>query len=273
MKHAIMVEGHGSTANILQQTIDRLDDMDIDFFVHWDLNYAKPHLSALKSEIHFVQSVSVKWGTDTMILAELALFEAVYASGKYDYVHLIYANDIPLMTVQYFISFFEKRHKQVFIGQSDYDENTEHRVTYYYPFRHLNYRGKLAQKFVLPIVKRINALLHVNRQLGKSTVRKGPNWFSGPVYVIEAVLQYDDLQRFRHTYLGDEVLLQTVLANLSVTKNDNAAALRYIDWERGTPYLFGVEDVEELKSKVNTGFAFARKVMDTNVVMKIYDTK
>lgn len=116
-------------------------------------------------------------------------------------------------------------------------------------------------------------LLHVNRQLGKSTVRKGPNWFSGPVYVIEAVLQYDDLQRFRHTYLGDEVLLQTVLANLSVTENDNAAALGYIDWERGTPYLFGVEDVEELKSKVNTGFAFARKGMDTNVVMKIYDTE
>ena len=81
------------------------------------------------------------------------------------------------------------------------------------------------------------------------------------------------MQRFRHTYLGDEVFLQTVLANLSVTKNDNAAALRYIDWERGTPYLFVVEDVEELKSKVNTGFAFARKVMDTNVVMKIYDTK
>lgn len=29
-------------------------------------------------------------------------------SGKYDYVHLISANDIPLMTVQYFISFLKK---------------------------------------------------------------------------------------------------------------------------------------------------------------------
>lgn len=31
----------------------------------------------------------------------------VYASGKYDYVHLISENDIPLMTVQYFIFFLK----------------------------------------------------------------------------------------------------------------------------------------------------------------------
>ncbi|MGL4267968.1 MAG: hypothetical protein ACRCR7_12700 [Weissella cibaria] len=45
MKHAIMVEGHGDTADILQSTIDWLDDSEIDFFIHWDKKYKKPKLN------------------------------------------------------------------------------------------------------------------------------------------------------------------------------------------------------------------------------------
>lgn len=31
-----MVIGHGENASILQSTINILDSVDIDFFVHWD---------------------------------------------------------------------------------------------------------------------------------------------------------------------------------------------------------------------------------------------
>lgn len=36
MKHAIMVIGYGENAGVLQETINVLDDSDIDFYIHWD---------------------------------------------------------------------------------------------------------------------------------------------------------------------------------------------------------------------------------------------
>lgn len=48
-------------------------------------------------------------------------------------------------------------------------------------------------------------------------------------------------------------------------------AARYIDWKRGTPYVFTKKDIPELKEKVNTKFAFARKVEDPSLIDSIFD--
>lgn len=47
-------------------------------------------------------------------------------------------------------------------------------------------------------------------------------------------------------------------------------AARYIDWKRGTPYVFGNKDLSELKNVVNTKYAFARKVNDASLVNEIF---
>ena len=47
-------------------------------------------------------------------------------------------------------------------------------------------------------------------------------------------------------------------------------AARYIDWQRGTPYVFTKNDVPELKNVVNTKYAFARKVKDPNLINDIF---
>ena len=46
MRHAIMVLGSGDNSEVLQKTIDHLDDPEIDFFIHWNLEYELPKLNA-----------------------------------------------------------------------------------------------------------------------------------------------------------------------------------------------------------------------------------
>lgn len=36
MRHAILVIGYGNHADILKQTLQVLNDKDIDFYIHWD---------------------------------------------------------------------------------------------------------------------------------------------------------------------------------------------------------------------------------------------
>ena len=107
LKHAILVEGHGENANVLQGTINVLDDDDIDFWIHWDKKNKEPILTSKKSKIKFIKQRTNMWGSDSQILVEKQLLEAV--SGlNYDYVHLISSSDIPLMSRDHFKSFFTK---------------------------------------------------------------------------------------------------------------------------------------------------------------------
>ena len=79
---------------------------------------------------------------------------------------------------------------------------------------------------------------------------------------------------FMHGYCADELLVQTILGKFESQEpksdNDNYQATRYIDWNRGTPYVFTSKDVDELRKKVNTKFAFARKVYDPSIVDAIF---
>lgn len=71
-----------------------------------------------------------------------------------------------------------------------------------------------------------------------------------------------------HSYLGDELLIQTILYDK--IKDIHEASLRYIDWKRGTPYTFKATDSDELSKIVNTTYLFARKVNDPMLVDKLY---
>ena len=47
-------------------------------------------------------------------------------------------------------------------------------------------------------------------------------------------------------------------------------AARYIDWKRGNPYVFTLKDVTELRSVINTRYAFARKIESSKVIKEVY---
>lgn len=77
MKHAILVIGHGENADVLQETINILDDPDIDFYIHWDKRFKCPKLTSNYSSLFFVESMKNNWGSDLQVIVEKRLLEAV----------------------------------------------------------------------------------------------------------------------------------------------------------------------------------------------------
>ena len=208
LKHAILVEGHGENANVLQGTINVLDDDDIDFWIHWDKKNKEPILTSKKSKIKFIKQRTNMWGSDSQILVEKQLLEAV--SGlNYDYVHLISSSDIPLMSRDHFKSFFTK---EVYIGFYS-DPNISDRVKYYYPLRHINLRSEplIIKKLFLKAIIVSQKLLHVNRLKSSDVVlKKGISWFSMKGEYVKEILNVDEAI-LMHSVSGDELYVQTVL--------------------------------------------------------------
>lgn len=264
-----MVLGSGNNGQVLQKLIKHFDDTEIDFFIHWDLKYSLPKFVAKNSHITLIPRTKVYWGTSTQVIAEQKLLQSVYNSKKnYDYVHLISSTDIPLMTKQYFKTFFNK---PLYLGYSPENKKDYQRLSFYYPIDHLNVKGHIN---LIRLIKAFNYLFHINRLKKKDIIpMKGPNWFSMSSSFLSTILSYDHMDIFKHSFLSDELYLQTILNNYrpKELKDDNEMAARYIDWERGKPYIFTKKDVLELESKVNTNFAFARKVEDPALVDYIFN--
>lgn len=283
MKHAIMVMGYGNPS-VLQETINILDDPCIDFVIHWDKKYDLPNLKSRKSTIIFLDNrVKVNWGSDSQIIAEKRLFDYVVNSDKYDYVHLISSSDIPLMTPSYFKKFFKK--DSYYLGFIDYmDKNIYSRFSEYYPIRHIRVKYR---ESIIVLMHYINKFFKVDRLKGQH-VEKGCNWFSMDIKYLKEVVNYPKFNMFLHTYTGDEFYVQTILQRLkpsSLTKKydvysdryrmtkSSMMAARYINWFKGTPYLFQKRDAEELKNNVNKNYAFARKILDPVVARAIFSKK
>lgn len=272
MKHAICVVGYGNSSAVLQETINILDDSDIDFFIHWDKRYALPTLYSNNSNIYYINNrVAVKWGGQSQIIATIKLLECVQHTQIYNYVHLISCNDIPLMTKEYFKSYFKDPVYLGYVDKYPYSDLKE-RIGFYYP-GNVDFRK---HHKLLKLIKLINQIFRVNRIKGKGTsFSKGVNWFSIQYQYINKILNFDN-SVFMHGYCADELFIQTILNSfkneqLSKDIDDNVQAARYIDWERGIPYIFTLDDILELSQKVNTKFAFARKVVDYKVPKKIFN--
>lgn len=263
-----MVLGSGDDSRVLQKTIDHFDDPDIDFFIHWDRKFNLPKLVAQRSRIIFVPRIKVYWGTSTQVFAEQQLMKSVWDYKQdYDYVHLISSNDIPLMTKEYFKTFFNK---ELYLGFSPRNKEIYQRLAFYYPIDHFNIRS---HKMILRFIKLINLTLHIDRLKDRNIIpEKGPNWFSIKNSFLPLILSYKNMNIFKHSFLSDETYLQTILKDYRPEQlsEDNAMAARYIDWKRGEPYVFTKKNVSELKSVVDTKFAFARKVKDPNLVNEIF---
>lgn len=272
MKHAICVIGFGNNADVLQKTINILDDPNIDFFVHWDARYKMPSLYSKFSTIYYIKErISVKWGGQSLVRVTLMLLKLVQIHSPYDYVHLISCNDIPLMTKDYFTNYFKNEAYIGFDNQMS-DNELKRRIGFYY-LGNIDFRK---DKLITKLENLGNQLLNINRIKNHPEIefKKGPQWFSIKSKYISEILNFNN-SIFMHGCCTDEIFIQTILGRFEDKeiqyKNDNYQAARYIDWKRGAPYVFTIKDVNELRSKVNTKFAFARKVTDPSIVDAVFN--
>ena len=275
MKHAILICTHNNE-EITSKLLSLYDDENIDFYIHVDRKSENFRFDILNnvckySKVHFIERISVYWGTYSLIDCTVRLLEAAVKTG-YDYYHLISGCDVPFYTKKEFLNFFEKHNGDQFVEYS-LDEifesqNIIERVKYYHVFvkatRVKNALIRKPQTFIRNIYLKLQKTFHMGRKID-FTVKYGSEWFDITDSFAKYIISKKEWIRsvFKLTCCGDEIFLQSLLYNSKFKdtnyfekENDGILkAPRYVDWDRGQPYTFTNNDFDEIKSVKNCLFA------------------
>lgn len=278
-KDAYLILAH-KTDYTFNTLIELLDDEKNDIYIHMDKRNKEFNEQNIKDKIkkgnvYFVERIRCNWGGFSLVKAELNLLKES-TKRSYRYYHLISGQDLPLRSQTEIYNFFKENNGKQFIGFQEEKFNFQKRVKYYYPFQEILGRktkkgyGKLINKATLKIqdIFKIYRNKNINFQ-------KGTQWVSitddFAKYVVNKEKEINKI--FKKTCCSDELVIQTLFIN-SEFKNDlysnkyndqKSTIKRYIDWNRGTPYVWRKEDFNEL---INSEALFARK-FDENVDKEI----
>ncbi len=282
-RHAYLIMAHNQF-NILKKLIVLLDDERNDIYIHIDRkvhNFDQAEFLPLvkRAKIVFIDRMTVKWGTYSMIKCELSLLGKA-VQNKYAYYHLLSGADLPIKSQDYIHEFFEINNGKEFI----HFDNEKPDFDYYERIRkyHLfSTRSNKLLKLLDYIFLRIQRLIKTDR-LRNINVKlyKGSNWFSITNDFARYLLSQEPRIKnlFSFTPCCDELFLHTILMEskykncLYYSKFDNnyISCMRCIDWNRGSPYIFRLVDYDFL---MNSKFLFARKFdlnIDSEIVGRIY---
>lgn len=291
MKHAYLIMAHNEL-NILEKIIKLIDDERNDIFLHidkkaTDFDMEKFKKLPKKSKIFFTERTDVRWGGASQINCEYIVLKAATSQGKYAYYHLLSGVDFPLATQDEMHKFFKKHQGKEFVHfrlHKPVDDQRIERIKYYHLFgKNLRNKSKLKVKIAQKlhsIALRIQKLLHVDRTKGRQ-YWFGANWFSITDDLARHVLSVEKeiKKEFKYTLCADELFLQTIVYRSDFHKNlytyediTHSQIKRVIDWDRGEPYTFRLEDYDLL---MNSGDFFCRKVStkeSEKLINKIYKT-
>lgn len=289
-KHAYLILAHNNFY-ILEKLIELLDDKRNDIFIHIDKKVKKFDFNFFTnlvkhSNIKFIDRVNIGWGAFSGIKAELKLFKEAYKNG-YEYYHLISGVDLPIKTQDYIHKFFLENRGKEFLTylKPEFTKNNKiiERVNKYYFLQEFG-RGNYITKFFSDLLINFQNLLKLNRYNNKLDICYGSNWATLTHEAVKEILKEEEwiYRTFKHTRCCDEVYKQTILVNNPMFKkklylyeyNDAHISynMRHIDWKRGGPYVFRINDYEEL---MGVRSIFARKFdenIDIDIVNKIYQT-
>lgn len=279
--HAYMIIAHNQFA-LLEKLVKALDDERNDIFIHIDAkvsNFDFDRFTKMTeySTVAFTDKrFKIKWGSFDMIKAEYALFEKLFLSGKkYDYVHIISGCDLPIKSNDEIHTFFSENYGKEFIHfTSDKLNDTElDRVRAYHFFPG---RRNLVKRVLTILESKTAKVLGINR-IKNLEIQKGSQWASITGSFAEYVYSRKDFvyKQFKHTFIPDEFFIQTLFVNSPYSgnlfmpdcNNNHFACARLIDWERGNPYVWRIEDADIIK---NSPCIFARK-FDLSVDSEIVD--
>ncbi len=280
MKHAYLILAHNNFYT-LKVLLKLLDNENNDIYIHIDKktrNVPKEEILSVvqKSNLHWVTPIKTYWGHSSLVNAELKLIKTAILNGEYEYLHLISGVDLPLKKQSEIHKFFEDNKGKEFVGFSNFKNNYEDRVKYYYWLQKYEKNSKITAK-LQEILTKFQKILKVNRLKNSNiNIQKGCQWVSITGDFAKYIIKQEKwIQKFfANTNCSDELLMQTILINSPFAKNiynkndEYKSCLREIDWERGSPYVWKKEDKDILLSSNNI---FARK-FDENVdkeIMKI----
>ncbi len=282
-KHAYLIMAHNEF-KYLKKLIILLDDYRNDIYLHVDkkaraFNVKEYENLTRKSHVYFVERNKVSWGAYSQIDAELLLLKAALNS-QHEYYHLLSGVDLPVKSQDEIHAYFDLHAGKEFL--SFHDEYLSrasfiNRLRYYHFFQdiigHKKGRNLFYQLNILSI--KLQEVVGIDRiRHTKCPYRKGTTWFSITHDLANYVVSREKhiQEKYRFTMCADEVFLHTLAWNSDFKDSITFDALRYIDWKRGRPYTFRLEDFDAL---VNSNSFWARKFsenVDAQIVEKVFNT-
>lgn len=273
-KHAYLILAHKNLKQ-LQKLIECIDSVNNDIYIHIDKKCREFNseftFNTKYSNIVIFNDIDVRWGDFSIVQVELNLLMAAI-KNNYSYYHLLSGEDLPIKNMNYIYNFFEESKKEFIYFTSNKISKKDYDRIYY---RHLML-GKLrtssnryVNKFYFwidELLVFLQKILFLKKKKSITNYQRGSQWFSITNDFAKYVIDNYNLivSDFSGTLIPDEMFIQTILINSKWTNNlykkdlyNNVEQnMRYIDWNRGNPYVFTDEDFEYLKS---SNCLFARK--------------
>ena len=287
-KQAFLIMYHNDYY-ILEKLLKQIDSEYFDIYLHVDkkvknFNFEKTKKILNKSNIYFTKRINVKWSTFSQIKCELLLLKEA-TKNNYSYYHLLSGNDLLLKNSTEIFNYFNNNNKE-YIAYNSIDKITEselERIRYYHILnKNRRHNNKIIRELSTKIYYKLLSIqkkLKINRlKINKLEIRKGANWFSITNELAKYILtkEKDISKMYKYSNCADELFLQTITYNSKFKKNiyneysdEHQNIKRYIDWIRGEPYTFTLEDYDEL---INSNCFFARKFssqIDKKIIDKI----
>lgn len=278
LRHAYLIITHGSF-EILEKQLRFLDSENADFFIHLDthvkdFDFEKYRRIPKHSKVTFVDRIRISWGHFSLAECELILLESA-AKGHYDYYHLLSGVDVPVKSRSYIEDFFVEHNGTNFLCfQAPVIASTYYeRVKYYYPCQRWNIRNRpfrLGLRLLTTYAQKAVFVDRTRKCPDGWVFQKGTQWFSITDALARYIVEKEDLiySMFRSTFCTDELFIHTLVINSPFRDtlppdafegaSSHHACCRYIDWNRGKPYSFRNNDLDEL-SHLPDGYLFARK--------------
>lgn len=274
-KQAILIIAHNNQY-ILEKIIETLDSEYFDFYIHIDrksnLDVKKIKSIGKISKVTILKQIDVRWAGYSQVQCELLLLKEAVKYGTYDFMHLISGVDFPIKTATEIYQYFYENKETEFVHfQSEaFPEEKVKWIKYYHFFRKFSRKNNLL-KVLEEVSLWFQKVIGINR-MKKSNFQfmTGANWFSitndFATYVVSKEKEIE--KQYRNTRSADEIFMQTLLFNSKFRDrvkmpnyiNNYSSCMRCIDWERGTPYTYDINDLEMLKK---SNYMFARK-FDSN---------
>lgn len=271
-KHAYLILAHNNFYN-LEILLKLLDNERNDIYIHIDkkvknfrFNYFKQ--LCLAAKVHYTRRINVRWGHQSLVLAELTLFEAAYKKGPYHYYHLISGADLPLKSQQEIYDFFaDKTETFLHCAPITTPLNRQRLSIYHFILQPKNHFEELIRDWI----NQKQRLLHIDRlQNCKMTILKGWEWGSIPHDAVRILIKHkkDILKFTKFSLCSDEIYKQTFIAHYGgiIAPNEQ----HFILWsnaDQNHPHTFTERDFDAI---LQSERLFARK-FDENVDKKIID--
>ena len=274
-KHAFLIIAHNHKEQLIN-LVKLLDDPLNDIYIHIDqkvhlIDDAELRSACQSSQINIYRNVKVAWGAFSQIECELTLLrEAI--KEEHVYYHLISGVDLPIMKNEEIHKFFEKYAGKEFVHFQDraVSKRTLDHVNYYHLLQEYTNAYSPAINRIIRGVEyallKAQKFIRIKRWDRAYELQKGANWFSITHDLAKYVVSEEKRVhcKFSYSLSGDELFLQTLVENsrfkdhlyLPLYNDDYQQCARLIDWKRGKPYVFQVEDYQEI---VSSKAVFVRK--------------